>query len=53
MNDRYHLLCTLGRHVQPNDEVSFVGQIIVPLVAKGFFKGIFQNITIFFIIDQH
>ncbi len=41
MNDRYHLQCTLGRHVPLDDEVSLVGQIIVPLVGKGFFQGIF------------
>jgi hypothetical protein len=37
----------LGRHVPLDDEVSLVGQIIVPLVGKGFFQGIFQNVTIF------
>jgi hypothetical protein len=37
----------LGRHVPPNDEVSLVGQIIVPLAGKGLFQGIFQNVTTF------
>ncbi len=39
--------------ILPRNMASLVGQANVPLGGNGFFQGLFQSVTIFFIINSH